>query len=601
MQLNDSQNKAVRHNTGPALVLAGPGSGKTRVITERVRYLISECAVRPENILVVTFTRAAAMEMKERYASSYGGEGVWFGTFHSIFFLILRSAYGYSASDIIKEDEKQKVISSALRRFDSDNDSEKDIIADIINEISFVKSKRYDIDSYYSLKCPAEQFQYIYRQYDRYLKKKRKIDFDDMLVYTYELFAARKDILARWQKRFRYILVDEFQDINSIQYDIVKMLAEPQNNLFVVGDDDQSIYGFRGSDPSFMQQFIAHYQEAKKIILGVNYRCGGNIMKSASNLIKHNIMRLDKNIIPYKDACGEVDIKGFDTPLDEYREVHKLVDRYIKDGAGYNDIAVLYRTNMQPQPLINKFIEYNIPVKMKEGVPDIYEHFIAKDMFAYIKLALGYNNMGDFLRIMNKPKRYLSRDAVSMGKPDYDCIAALYEDKPWMRDRIYQMQQDICSIASMKPLKGLRFIQKVIGYSDYLKEYAEYRNIPYENFSEIFEQLCAIASDYDKYTDWLDSADEYARWHNEKKDGTISGVNMMTLHGSKGLEFDNVIIIDVNENIIPYKMSTSDEQLEEERRMLYVGMTRAKKKLHLFYSKNRYNHSCMPSRFIKEL
>ena len=439
MQLNDSQNKAVRHDTGPALVLAGPGSGKTRVITERVRYLISKCKVRPEHILVVTFTKAAAIEMKERYISSYGNAGVWFGTFHSIFFLILRSAYGYSASDIIKEDEKRKAISDAFGHFDSDNDLEKDIITDIINEISFVKSKRYDINSYYSLKCPAEQFQYIYRQYDKYLRKKRKIDFDDMLVYTYELFAARKDILAGWQNRFRYILVDEFQDINSIQYDIVKMLAEPENNLFAVGDDDQSIYGFRGSDPSFMQKYTTDYRDAKKIILDVNYRCSGNIMNSAARLIKHNDVRLDKNIVPYKDAGYAVDIKGFETPADEYREVYKLVDRYINDGAGYNDIAVLYRTNMQPQPLISKFLEYNIPVKMKEGAPNIYDHFIAKDMFAYIKLALGYKDMKDFLRIMNKPKRYLSRDAVGMSEFDYDRIAAVYEDKPWMIDRIYQI------------------------------------------------------------------------------------------------------------------------------------------------------------------
>lgn len=601
MQLNDSQNKAVRHDTGPALVLAGPGSGKTRVITERVRYLISKCKVRPEHILVVTFTKAAAIEMKERYISSYGNAGVWFGTFHSIFFLILRSAYGYSASDIIKEDEKRKVISDAFGHFDFDNDSEKDIITDIINEISFVKSKRYDIDSYYSLKCPAEQFQYIYRQYDKYLRKKRKIDFDDMLVYTYELFAARKDILAGWQNRFRYILVDEFQDINSIQYDIVKMLAEPENNLFAVGDDDQSIYGFRGSDPSFMQKYTTDYRDAKKIILDVNYRCSGNIMNSAARLIKHNDVRLDKNIVPYKDAGYAVDIKGFETPADEYREVYKLVDRYINDGAGYNDIAVLYRTNMQPQPLISKFLEYNIPVKMKEGAPNIYDHFIAKDMFAYIKLALGYKDMKDFLRIMNKPKRYLSRDAVGMSEFDYDRIAAVYEDKPWMIDRIYQMQQDISDISAMNPLKGLRFIEKVIGYSDYLKEYAEYRNIPYENLSEVFEQLCTLASDYGKYTDWMDSVDEYVKWQNKGKTETVSGVNMMTLHGSKGLEFDNVIIIDVNEDIIPHKMSTADEQLEEERRMLYVGMTRAKKRLHLFYSKNRYNHPCMPSRFINEL
>ena len=379
------------------------------------------------------------------------------------------------------------------------------------------------------------------------------------------------------------------------------MLAEPENNLFAVGDDDQSIYGFRGSDPSFMQKYTTDYRDAKKIILDVNYRCSGNIMNSAARLIKHNDVRLDKNIVPYKDAGYAVDIKGFETPADEYREVYKLVDRYINDGAGYNDIAVLYRTNMQPQPLISKFLEYNIPVKMKEGAPNIYDHFIAKDMFAYIKLALGYKDMKDFLRIMNKPKRYLSRDAVSMSELDYDRIAAVYEDKPWMIDRIYQMQQDISDIFAMKPLKGLRFIEKVIGYSDYLKEYSEYRNIPYENLSEVFEQLCTLASDYGKYTDWMDSVDEYVKWQNKGKTETVSGVNMMTLHGSKGLEFDNVIIIDVNEDIIPHKMSTADEQLEEERRMLYVGMTRAKKRLHLFYSKNRYNHPCMPSRFINEL
>ena len=601
MQLNDSQMMAVQHSTGPALVLAGPGSGKTRVITERVRYLINECRVRPDNILVVTFTRAAAMEMKERYAVSYGEAGVWFGTFHSIFFLILRSAYGYAASDIIKDDEKQRVILNAVMRFNSDNYSEKDIVADMINDISLVKSKRYDIDSYYSIKYPVEQFRYIYNQYDRYLKSKRKIDFDDMMIYTYELFAARKDILDKWQKRFRYILVDEFQDINDIQYDILKMLAGPDKNIFVVGDDDQAIYGFRGASPAFMKQFAAHYADAKRIILGTNYRCSGNIMRAASNLIGHNEMRFDKKIIPYKEAGDDIDIRAFDTLSDEYGKVCMLVDRYLKGGAGAEDIAILYRTNMQPQPLINRFIEHNIPVRLKEGVPNVYEHFIAKDMFAYIKLALGYGNMEDFLRIMNKPRRYLSRDAIVMNKPDYDEIAKIYEDRPWMKERIYQMQQDIHDIAMMKPAKGLRYIQKVIGYSDYLREYAEYRNIPYDNYMEIFEQICTLSAGYDRYVDWMDSVGEYERWHRQGNNDDAMGINMMTLHGSKGLEFDNVIIIDVNENIIPHKMSNTDEKLEEERRMLYVGMTRAKKRLHLFYVKNRYNHAVMPSRFIGEL
>ncbi len=601
MQFNDAQNRAVRHVTGPMLVLAGPGSGKTRVITGRVKFLIEECNVNPDNILVVTFTRATAEEMKQRYVESGGKKGVLFGTFHSIFFSVLKNAYGFKASDIIKEEDKRRVIASAAGKAGTIPDDNSDILKDIIGEISLVKSKGYDIDSYYALKYPAEEFRYIYNEYDKYLKRKRLLDFDDMMLYTGELFSARKDILARWQERFTYILIDEFQDINLLQYRIIKMLALPENNLFAVGDDDQSIYGFRGSDPNIMLDFAKNYTKADIITLDINYRCSKNISDMSLKLINNNRVRYTKRIKTAKPRGSAVDIRCFKNTAEENEAIVKLVMKYLKEGVKYNEIAVLYRTNMQMQPIVNKFMEYNIPICLKDSIPNIYEHWIAYDIFSYIKLAYGWGNGSDFLRIMNKPKRYLSRDSVSPSKVDYDEIAAVYDDKPWVADRIYHMKADMKVLSKLKPKQAVRYIQKVIGYGDYLNEYAEYKGIDSANLNEIYEKLCNMAEEYDSCSDWLASTEEYAEKLKNSSYSSDKAVALMTLHGSKGLEYDKVIIAEVNEDIIPHKMIVSAEGIEEERRLLYVGMTRAKEKLHLFFAKNRYNHDLQPSRFISEL
>ena len=601
MQLNESQKRAVCHVTGPMLVLAGPGSGKTRVITERIRYLVSEKGIDPLSILVVTFTRAAAAEMRNRYQAGCGRAGVTFGTFHSVFFYILKNAYGYSASDIVGEDEVRAFIIKHLPE-DIWNNNEKDAVSEVLGEIGRVKCERYDIDEYYPMSCPADIFRQIYKQYDKWLKKNRKIDFDDMMVYTYELFSARKDILALWQNKFKYILVDEFQDINRLQYDILKMLAMPENNLFVVGDDDQAIYGFRGSDPAFMLGFGRDYPGSEQVLLDVNYRCSGNIVKAALDVIANNKNRFDKKLRANAPAGEKVSIICFKKHDEQNEYVARRILEHKKQGGRYEDIAVLYRTNFQPQPLLYKFFEYNIPVKLKEGVPNIYEHWIAKDIFAYVMLAMGRREREIFMRIINKPKRYISKNALYDRYIDLSEVEKLYEEKPWMCERIVQLGNDIKTLAGMTPKRALTYIDKVIGYGDYLNSYAEEHNIEAGELRDIYEQIAGQAAAYQTYDEWFKSVEDFKQKMKENNDAPVSdAVSCMTLHGAKGLEYDVVFIVDVNEGVMPYRMAVKPADIEEERRMFYVGMTRAKQKLYLLYSKNRYNRECNPSVFIDEI
>lgn len=603
MQLNEAQYKAVHHVTGPMLVTAGPGSGKTRVIVERIRYLTGKAGISPDKILVVTFTRAAAAEMRQRYEADGGSKGVNFGTFHSIFFTILKHAYKFTASDIMQEDEIRKYIKAILPRLHWESDRENDLVSDIIAEISRVKSENYDIETYYPMACPAENFRQVYIEYNKWLKKKRKIDFDDMLIYTYELFTARPDILKMWQEHFQYILVDEFQDINKLQYEVVKMLALPHNNLFIVGDDDQSIYSFRGSKPEYMINYNVDYPDAVRVSLDINYRCPGAVIEAAGRLIAHNKNRIPKNITPYKENGKPVVIREYKSLKEQNDSIIQLIDGFHKSGVSYNDIAIIYRTNSQPQALLHTLLEYNVPVRLKEGVPNIYSHWIAGDILAYVKLALGVRDAATFMRVMNRPNRYIPRNIIDTGKVDYDRLAMLYEDRIWMQDRIYQMESDINAISRMTPARGIRYIEKVIGYGDYLAEYAEERGIPVEELQEKFDELYELASGFKHYGDWLDYIDEYNEWYKENgsKCASENAVTCITMHGSKGLEYDIVIIPDVNEGVIPHHLSTTDDEIEEERRMMYVAMTRAKKQLYLLYTEHRYNRDCEPSRFLEDI
>ncbi len=610
---NKSQIQAITHGEGPCLTLAGPGSGKTATITERVKYLITELHVKPSNILVITFTKAAATEMKERFyklmsectgeQAGFGQYPVTFGTFHAVFFQILKHAYNFNANSIIKDEQKYNCMRDLVVKQRLEFEDEAEFVSAVLGEISMVKNTGVDLAHYYSTNCATEVFRRLYSQYHEYLYAHKLIDFDDMLVYTYELFKERADILGAWQRKYQYILIDEFQDINKIQYDIVKMLAAPENNLFVVGDDDQSIYRFRGAKPEIMLHFFDDFPKGKRCLLDTNYRSQANVVKASLNLIGNNRERYKKQFKASLAATSEVEYGLFKTQREQNMRIIRDIHDRIERGGKYEEFAVLFRTNTQPRVLMEQFMEYNVPFCAKDSIPNIYEHWIAKDLFAYIRIAQGSRQRSDFLQIMNRPKRYISRESLDDEQVAFDVWEWFFEEQPWVAKRIQQLEHDIKMLERMNPYAAINYIRRGIGYDEFLKEYADYRRIREDDLFDVIEELHASAREYNNFDAWFLHIEEYAEELEKirmQKQEQREGVVLATLHSAKGLEFDHVYIVDVNEGIMPYKKATLEQEIEEERRLFYVGMTRARQDLHLFAAKQVNHKDAEISRFIGE-
>ena len=605
MAFNQSQLQAIRHVKGPALILAGPGSGKTTVITNRIRYLVEEQGTDPSSILVITFTRAAAREMQERYEAmaQTGCKKPAFGTFHSVFFLILKLAYRYDAGSIVKEEQRTEFIREMLAQYELEMEDENEFISGVLSEISVVKGEMLDLNHYYAKNCPDEIFKKFYRGYETRLRKSGLLDFDDMLVMCHDLFGQRPDILQAWQRKYRYILIDEFQDINRIQYEIIRMLARPENNLFIVGDDDQSIYRFRGARPEIMLGFERDYPDAVKILLDTNYRSTREIIESAGRVIRHNETRFAKTIRDVRGPGRCLAVKMWDTPRTEARAIATQLSDYQRPGLDYEDIAVLYRTNMGPRLLVEILMEYNIPFHMRDTLPNLYDHWIARDLLAYIRAAGGAMDRANLLRIINRPIRYISRDALDGHTISLESVKSFYQDKEWMMDRVERLEYDLRSIRTMSPSKAVNYIRKAVGYDDYIRDYARERSLDYEELREILDQLQDSAAGYETMEQWQHYMDQYREklaaqsLHRQQKK---EGVSLMTMHSSKGLEFRVVFILDANEGVTPHHKAVLKADLEEERRMFYVAMTRARDRLHIYYVKERYHKKQEVSRFVKE-
>ena len=564
MAFNDAQKTAIRHREGPMLVLAGPGSGKTTVITNRVRYLTEKAGVDPSHILVITFTRAAAREMKERYEqiAQAGCSRVSFGTFHSVFFLILKLAYRYKAADIVREEQRIQYMKEMLVKCDLEVEDEGEFISSVLSEISMVKGELMDMDHYYAKNCSEDMFRQLYRGYEAQLRRNRLLDFDDMLVMCYELFKERKDILSAWQDKYRYILIDEFQDINRIQYEIVKMLALPGNNLFIVGDDDQSIYRFRGAKPELMLGFERDYPDAKKILLDTNYRCSRQIVEAAGRVISHNRTRFPKEIKAARGNGHPVIIKAWQEPMDETLGIVTEIRDYASMGISYNDMAVLYRTNVGPRLLISKLMEYNIPFYMRDAVPNLYEHWIAGNVISYIRAALGDLSRSNVLQIINRPKRYVSRDALEGQQVSWESVKSFYQDKNWMMDRIEQLEYDLTMLRNMAPAAAVNYIRKAVEYDEYIREYAQSRRMKPEELFEVLDQLQESAAGFKTYEHWFIHMQEYKEQLKKQaadRDAQRQGVSLMTMHSAKGLEFRVVYILDANEGITPHHKAVLDQ------------------------------------------
>ena len=590
MGFNEAQTQAIQHTDGPCLVLAGPGSGKTLTIVNRVKYLIEKQKVRPEEILVVTFTRFAAAEMKSRLCLVMGKRDlpVTVGTFHGIYYGILKWAYRMNQENILSETEKYQILRGVINKERMEIFDEEDFIQDIAAEIGKVKNNRIPLEEFVSEKCSADAFRNIYRNYEQHRKELKKIDFDDMLVLCYELFQSRPDVLAQWQKKFRYVLIDEFQDINRIQYDVIRMLAQPENNLFVVGDDDQAIYGFRGADSELMLGFGKDFPDAKQILLGMNYRSTANIVQNSLKLIENNVERYSKKLEANREGGSCLHIQEVKDPVEEAEYVLEEIQKCKENGIKEEEIAILFRVHTDARAVVEAMVERKIPFQMKEHLPNIYEHFIAKDIMAYFRLATGARHRQDFLQIMNRPKRYLGRDSVAGAKVSFEDMRKFYCDKDWMIDRIDQFEWDVKMLMKMAPYAAIQYIRKRIGYDDFLKEYAFTHQINRSDLNEVLAEIEEAAKAFSSVEEWFAHVEEYTetlKVKEKERNRPRPGVRLMTIHASKGLEFKQVFLIAANEGRIPYQKAKTDKEIEEERRLFYVAMTRAKDFLKICYVK----------------
>ena len=606
MGFNEAQAQAIQHTDGPCLVLAGPGSGKTLTIVNRVKYLIEKQKVRPEEILVVTFTRFAAAEMKSRLCLVMGKRDlpVTVGTFHGIYYGILKWAYRMNQENILSETEKYQILRGVINKERMEIFDEEDFIQDIAAEIGKVKNNRIPLGEFVSEKCSADAFRNIYRNYERHRKELKKIDFDDMLVLCYELFRSRPDVLAQWQKKFRYVLIDEFQDINRIQYDVIRMLAQPENNLFVVGDDDQAIYGFRGADSELMLGFGKDFPDAKQILLGMNYRSTANIVQNSLKLIENNVERYSKKLEANREGGSCLHIQEVKDPVEEAEYVLEEIQKCKENGIKEEEIAILFRVHTDARAVVEAMVERKIPFQMKEHLPNIYEHFIAKDIMAYFRLATGKRRRQDFLQVMNRPKRYLGRDSVSGSQVSFEDMRKFYCDKDWMIDRIDQFEWDVKMLMKMAPYAAIQYIRKRIGYDDFLKEYAFTHQINRSDLNEVLAEIEEAAKAFSSVEEWFAHVEEYTetlKVKEKERNRPRPGVRLMTIHASKGLEFKQVFLIAANEGRIPYQKAKTDKEIEEERRLFYVAMTRAKDFLKICYVKIKNGKEVTPSRFVDEL
>ncbi|MEJ8760488.1 ATP-dependent helicase [Enterocloster sp. HCN-30185] len=626
--LNPMQKEAVLHTEGPLLILAGAGSGKTRVLTHRIAYLIEEKEVNPWNILAITFTNKAAGEMRERVDSlvGFGAENIWVSTFHSTCVRILRryiEHLGYTTSfSIYDSDDQKTLMKQVFKTLDIDTKQYKE--RSVLGIISSVKDKLISPEEF--LLNAGQDFRQkkvgeIYREYQNQLKKNNALDFDDLIVKTVELFQNDSQILDYYQERFRYIMVDEYQDTNTAQFKLISLLASKYGNLCVVGDDDQSIYRFRGADIENILSFEQTFPGARVIKLEQNYRSTQNILDAANGVIRHNRGRKEKSLWTANGTGDEILFKQFDDARDEA----DYIARQIRDSEfSYQDQAVLYRTNAQSRLLEERCIFYNVPYRLVGGV-NFYQRKEIKDILAYLKtVANGVDDLS-VLRIINVPKRGIG--ATSMGRVtmfasehSMSLYSALREARmvPGLGKAVEKIGRFISQMECFRAMAQseeysiqdlIEAILEETGYEEELKAEGEIEaETRMENIQELINKAAAYEEDsqHPSLDEFLEQVALVADIDNV--DSSEDRVTLMTLHSAKGLEFPKVYLAGMEDGLFPGMMAVSSDDptdMEEERRLCYVGITRAKKELVITAARKRMTHGetryCKPSRFVEEI
>jgi len=600
--LNQNQQAAVLHKDGPLMVLAGPGSGKTTVISHRTLQLVKS-GVPPWQILVITFSKAAAVEMESRFrhlAKKSLGEDAscTFGTFHAIFFRILRQRYGYSLDHVLQEGQRREIINNLLKEAGIAADEDMQIA--VRDEISLVKNELHELDYYSSKAMGTEEFRAIYMQYEEVKRANSKIDFDDMLILCYNLWKAEPNTLALWQKKFPYIMIDEFQDINQVQYECVRLLSAHPHNLCIVGDDDQSIYRFRGAKPEFLLRFPEDFPGTTRILLDTNYRSSDRIIAFSNRLISQNKVRYDKTIIG-TDKIGPRPIVI--NSEDQNTEAAYIAEQ-IRKAPDLNEIAVVYRVNMQARAFVDAFLQANIPYVAKDEISIIYEHWLAQDIFAYLRLCRGLAVREDLERVINKPFRYISKAFLQKARKDGRDIFRWYAESGMLNSQQMQRIEELIShlrqMGKRNTTDAIRWLRRYGGYDDHIKDHCEYRKLNPTGLYEIASELQEAAAQFPEPEDFLSHCEEAIANKNSKAPEGAR-VTLSTLHSAKGLEFDTVYIAGAVEGLIPHDRSKTAAELEEECRLFYVGATRARKNLFISVIKKRHEKKAVASRFIKRL
>ena len=580
--LDSSQREAVCCGTGPCEVIAGPGSGKTLVLTEHILYLIEHEHVPPSGILVLTFSRAAAAQMKERFSVRSQGRfrDVRFGTFHSVFFYILRESTGRNYA-LLTAFQREKILSQLILNY-YDDPKERPAAEELEKMLRASSNIGED----------AEKIRCIQRDYRSYLRENRFIDFDDMILACRHILTRHAQVREYWQKQFRAILVDEFQDVNAEQYEVLRLLTDGRG-LFVVGDDDQSIYGFRGSSPSIMQRFMTDFPGGVRIFLGFNYRCSANICKAAGIMIRENRIRIEKAVQAVCPPGDRVVLKGF---KEDRQQLDYLADELARMTEEEQcRAAVITRTNLHVQKVAAFLSSRNITCAGKISASQAVLETVLRDLEHYRCLSLGMREGSlprqSLYRVMNRPERYLLRSVADKEQIPVQRLRDNILRQKGSVTELTEFLKDLFVLSTFDPEGFLRYLFDAMGYGRWAQENL---GSAYE-VKKVQEELLRLSRQFKDTGEMIEAAVRGREQHRKESSG---GVQIMTMHACKGLEFERVYLPALNEGIIPGRRCREAEDLEEERRLLYVAMTRARQHLELLYVTGSRENPRPPSRFL---
>lgn len=605
IHLNKEQLLAARFVNGAMLVVAGPGSGKTFLLVERICHMIKE-GVKPDNILVITFSKKSALEMERRYKSRIDSSNtsVTFGTFHAVFFNILKYHKVYGSDGIMPLKMKYELLETVGIKLNIPKSAEKNWQNDMLEKISFYKNcedYKYFKDYFKMSDEEENEFLSTYSLYVKLCKQNGLLDFDDMVVECKKYLENNASALKFWQEKFRYIMIDEFQDINGLQYEVIKLLAGKNRNVFCVGDDDQSIYGFRGASPSVIKRFLLDYPECEQVILKVNYRSCYQIIKAADTCIKNNSDRLNR---PMQQALkhrnpGKVSVHCFENVELESDFVAKEVLKY-----DLSDVAIIYRSGHSVSDIESKIREYGIKYVKKQTDKSFYELTVVSVFISYLRIATGFGNKDDFLNVINHPQRNISRELFKSSSTNYfGILESFYADYPKQSKHIQKWKRDNEMIRQLPPIAAFVYIAKGMGIKEEMSNYYKSDNIYPGSFEEIIGCLRTNMEKFSSIEGFLKEVDKDISTkrnieNNNMKNNDECAVTFITAHSSKGLEYPVVFVVGLQEGLFPHHKNLSGLGLMEERRLFYVAMTRAKERLYLCGSGSK--HGKRLSRFLGE-